>query len=56
MPQYFLDQAGVKLKDFKGGKPGFSGSHDTGILLVQSGTYDAGAINEHLNIHFITNI
>ena len=42
MPQYFLAQAGVKLADFAGGAPGFSGSHDATIALVQSGTYDAG--------------
>jgi phosphonate transport system substrate-binding protein len=48
MPQYFLDQAGVKLTDFAGGAPGFSGSHDATIALVQSGTYDAGAVNEQV--------
>ena len=48
MPQYFLGQAGVKLADFAGGAPGFSGSHDATIALVQSGTYDAGAVNEQV--------
>ena len=48
MPQYFLSQAGVKLKDFAGGAPGFSGSHDATIALVQSGAYDAGAVNEQV--------
>ena len=48
MPQYFLNKAGVQLKDFKGGHPGFSGSHDTTLLLVQSGSYDAGALNEQV--------
>ena len=48
MPQYFLAQAGVKLSDFAGGAPGFSGSHDATIALVQSGTYDAGAVNEQV--------
>ena len=48
MPQYFLSQAGVKLADFAGGAPGFSGSHDATIALVQSGTYDAGAVNEQV--------
>jgi phosphonate transport system substrate-binding protein len=48
MPQYFLSQAGVQLKDFAGGAPGFSGSHDATIALVQSGTYDAGAVNEQV--------
>lgn len=48
MPQYFLGQAGVKLSDFAGGAPGFSGSHDATIALVQSGTYDAGVVNEQV--------
>jgi phosphonate transport system substrate-binding protein len=48
MPQYFLSQAGVSLKDFAGGAPGFSGSHDATIALVQSGAYDAGAVNEQV--------
>jgi len=48
MPQFFLSQAGVKLSDFAGGAPGFSGSHDATIALVQSGAYDAGAVNEQV--------
>lgn len=48
MPQYFLLQAGVKLSDFAGGAPGFSGSHDATIALVQSGAYEAGAVNEQV--------
>ena len=48
MPQWFLSQAGVQLKDFAGGAPGFSGSHDATIALVQSGTYDAGVVNEQV--------
>tara|TARA_Y100001968_G_scaffold49521_1_gene39872 strand:+ start:687 stop:1598 length:912 start_codon:yes stop_codon:yes gene_type:complete len=48
MPQYFLNKAGVKLKDFKGANPGFSGSHDATLLLVQSGSYEAGALNEQV--------
>jgi phosphonate transport system substrate-binding protein len=48
MPQYFLKQAGVKLSDFAGGAPGFSGSHDATIALVQSGAYDAGVVNEQV--------
>jgi phosphonate transport system substrate-binding protein len=47
MPQYFLARAGVELDDFEG-KPGFSGSHDKTIDLVQAGTYDAGALNEQV--------
>lgn len=45
MPQYFLQQAGVKLTDFKG-EVGFSGDHDKTIKLVEAGSYDAGAVNE----------
>lgn len=48
MPQYFLGQAGVKPSDFAGGAPGFSGSHDATIALVQSGAYDAGAVNQQV--------
>ena len=48
MPQYYLGKAGVKLSDFAGGAPGFSGSHDATIALVQSGAYDAGAVNEQV--------
>jgi phosphonate transport system substrate-binding protein len=44
MPQYYLSQAGVRLTDFKG-QPGFSGSHDTTAKLVETGTYDAGALS-----------
>jgi len=47
MPQYFLEQAGVKLDDFKG-KSGFSGSHDKTIKLVAAGAFDAGALNEQV--------
>lgn len=45
MPQYFLQQAGVNLTDFKG-QPGFSGDHDKTIKLVEAGTYEVGALNE----------
>ncbi len=47
MPQYFLQQAGIKTSDFKG-EPGFSGNHDKTIELVTAGTYDAGALNEQV--------
>jgi phosphonate transport system substrate-binding protein len=54
MPQYFLDQAGIKLDDFKG-QPGFSGSHDKTIKLVAAGAYDAGALNEQVWKHYVNN-
>lgn len=47
MPQYFLQQAGVKLEDFKG-QVGFSNNHDATIELVTAGTYDAGVLNEQV--------
>ncbi len=48
MPQYFLAKAGVAISDFKGGRVGFSGSHDATIVLVQSGSYEIGAVNEEV--------
>lgn len=46
MPRYFLLQAGVDPdRDFKG-KPNFSGSHDKTWKLVESGAFQAGALNE----------
>ncbi len=44
MPQHFLDRAGVSLDDFDG-EPGFSGSHDATIELVEAGTFEAGALS-----------
>ena len=48
MPEYFLNQAGIEIKDFKGKKTGFSGSHDATIALVNSGAFDAGALNKQV--------
>jgi len=45
MPEYFLNIADVKTSEFKGKKPGFSGSHDATIALVNSGAFEAGALN-----------
>lgn len=47
MPQRFLSQAGVSLDDFSG-TPGFSGSHDTTAKLVESGSYQVGALNSEV--------
>lgn len=45
MPEYFLDQAGLSSgRDFAG-QPGYSGSHDKTVDLVQAGTYEGGALN-----------
>ena len=48
MPQFFLAEVGVLPSDFAGGYAGFSGSHDATIALVQSGSYEAGALNEQV--------
>ena len=48
MPEYFLRESGIKIKDFKGKRVGFSGSHDSTIALVNMGTYDAGALNKQV--------
>ncbi len=47
MPQSFLDEAGVALADLDG-EPGFSGSHDATIELVESGTFEVGALNSQV--------
>lgn len=44
MPQFFMEQKGLRLADLKGA-PGFSGSHDKTIELVSAGTFEAGAVN-----------
>ena len=48
MPQYFMSQNGVETADLAGGAPGFSGSHDATIAVVQSGAYEVGALNEQV--------
>jgi len=48
MPEYFLNIAGVKTSEFKGKRPGFSGSHDSTLALVNSGAYEAGALNKKI--------
>ena len=45
MPAYFLNQADVSPVSGFAGPPGYSGSHDKTIQLVQSGTYEGGALN-----------
>lgn len=47
MPQYYLQQAGMKLQDFKG-QVGFSQNHDATLKLVQAGTYEVGVMNEQV--------
>ena len=48
IPQYYLNKAGIEIKDFKGKKAGFSGSHDTTLALVNTGAFDAGALNKQV--------
>ena len=48
MPEYFLNVAGVKTSEFKGKKPGYSGSHDATVALVNSGAFEAGALNKQI--------
>ena len=48
MPQYFMGENGVTPEDLAGGAPGFSGSHDATIAVVQSGAYEVGALNEQV--------
>ena len=48
MPQYFLGKNGVSIDDLAGGGPGFSGSHDATIAVVESGAYEVGALNEQV--------
>ncbi len=45
MPQFFLGENGITMTDLAGGGPGFSGSHDATIAVVQSGAYEVGALN-----------
>jgi phosphonate transport system substrate-binding protein len=46
MPRYFLQQAGVDAdRDFKG-LPNYSGSHEATWKLVETGAFQAGALNE----------
>lgn len=47
MPQSFLSEAGVSLDDLEG-EPGFSGSHDATIELVEAGTFEVGALNSQV--------
>lgn len=48
MPAFFLAEAGVDPQTDFDGEPGFSGSHDLTIDLVESGSYEAGALNEQV--------
>ncbi len=45
MPEYFLVDAGLDSASDFAGEPGYSGSHDTTIDLVEAGSYDGGVLN-----------
>jgi phosphonate transport system substrate-binding protein len=45
MPEYFLRQAGLDSERDFTGDPGYSGSHDSTIDLVEAGSYEVGALN-----------
>jgi phosphonate transport system substrate-binding protein len=46
MPRHFLEQAGIRADSGFAGAPGYSGSHDATYKLVESGAFQAGALNE----------
>ena len=48
MPRHFLTQAGIDPDTGFRSVPNFSGSHDLTWELVQSGSFDVGALNEHV--------
>lgn len=45
MPRYFMIQAGIDPDRDLAGPPNYSGSHDKTIKLVESGAFQAGALN-----------
>lgn len=45
MPEYFLAEAGVTSATDFAGRPGYSGSHDKTVDLVESGSFEAGVLN-----------
>ncbi|RFU71419.1 putative selenate ABC transporter substrate-binding protein [Peribacillus saganii] len=48
MPRYFMEQAGISPDKDLNGAPNFSGSHDKTYKLVESGAFQAGALNEQV--------
>lgn len=45
MPRYFLMEAGINPDKDLDGAPNYSGSHDKTYKLVESGAFEAGALN-----------
>ncbi len=48
MPRHFLVQTGIEPDEDFRTPPSYSGSHDNTWLLVESGSYDIGALNEEV--------
>ncbi|WP_028782307.1 putative selenate ABC transporter substrate-binding protein [Thalassobacillus devorans] len=46
MPRHFLKEAGIDPQTYFDGEPNYSGSHDATYQLVESGSFQAGALNE----------
>jgi len=46
MPRYFLSQVGIDPEEDFLGPPSYSGSHDKTWKLVESGSFDAGVLND----------
>ncbi|MFB6347712.1 MAG: putative selenate ABC transporter substrate-binding protein [bacterium] len=46
MPRFYMRQAGINPEKDLGAEPNYSGSHDKTWKLVESGAYQAGALNE----------
>ena len=46
MPRYFLMEAGIDPETDFAAPPNFSGSHDRTYKLIESGAFQAGALNE----------
>jgi phosphonate transport system substrate-binding protein len=45
MPRYFLMEEGINPETDLDGKPNFSGNHDNTYKLVETGTFQTGALN-----------
>lgn len=45
MPRYFLTEEGINPEQDFNGQPNYSGSHDKTYKLIESGSFQAGALN-----------
>jgi phosphonate transport system substrate-binding protein len=45
MPRYFLTEEGINPEEDFDGQPNYSGSHDKTYKLIESGSFQAGALN-----------